>query len=174
MCLTSTISWSSSFNAMGSGEEERMGDELCGGRLTALGVRGTFDAPSWPNTPLSRWSLARRSASDVTRFKGGLWFPGAIALGTRAAIFARFCSTISWASLSWEEPPRWGSESLLRLLGWRGSCPSDTASSRSFVAGCVKEIPFGFTPVGWEEEVRGFLGGIFVREAADNAFSWSA
>jgi hypothetical protein len=41
----------------------------------------------------------------------------------------------------------------------------------------VTEIPFDFT-VGWEGEKADVrvvvLGGIFVREAADNAFSWSA
>ena len=41
----------------------------------------------------------------------------------------------------------------------------------------MNEIPFDFRVVDWEgvkSEVRGVLGGIFVREAADNAFSWSA
>lgn len=64
MCLTSMTSWSSSaVNAMGSGEEagERPGDELRRGRLTiraAFGERGTLDASSWPDAPLSRWSRA--------------------------------------------------------------------------------------------------------------------
>lgn len=112
----------------------------------------------------------------MTFFKGGLVFPGAIALGTRAAIFARFCSTFSWASLSWEELPLWGSDSLLRLLGWPGGCPSDTVSPRSFVdVGCVNEIPFDFTAdwEGMKVDVREDLEGI-VSEAADNALPLSA
>ena len=112
----------------------------------------------------------------MTFFKVGFWFPGAIALGTRAAIFARFCSTFSWASLSCEDPLLWGSESLLRLLGRPAGCSSGSLSSTNFVDGDrVIEIPFDFT-ARWEGvkgDVRVVLGGIFGREAADNAFSWS-
>lgn len=149
MCLTSMTSWSSSaVNAMGSGEEtgERPGEELRRGRLIVGVALGELGVSSRAEAPLSRWSWAKRSASDVNFFKVGLGFPWTIALGTRAAIFARFCSTFSWASLSCEDPPLWGSESLLRLLGRPAGCSSGSLSSTSFVdGGRVIEIPFDFT-----------------------------
>jgi hypothetical protein len=129
-CFNIVISWSSSLIAIGSGEEagERARGVFCV-RLsrtlpfpgTVFGEGATLDAGCGLDALLSRCIWARRSARVVTVAGAGLGFPGAIALGTRAAIFARFCSTLSCASRNCEPFRPRGSESRLRLLDiWGG------------------------------------------------------
>lgn len=79
----------------------------------------------------------------MTDVNAGLAFAGAMA-GTRAAIFARFCSTFSWASRNCESFRLRNSGSLLRLLDTWGDHRLEEPFMDSGGADVGREFSSGF------------------------------